>query len=225
MPVQLRSEDIVLDSAAFSGAGSMPDELVRVPDSRERHLEHSFTWHALLNKRTRHFDLFNGHYLKVQERRGKRGRESIFNLAFVSAEPERRTYRPWGWLLVAGVMLGLGLALLWAQHWALAAAVTATVPLLAMQFARRCRNCLGFVSEMGHVPLFEVETIWASKAAAERFAALLVERIRAAEAVLPGGRERLAAEMAEHRRLVEDGSLSAERYELAKKRILQHFSG
>jgi hypothetical protein len=225
MPAQLRSEDIVLDSATLSGAGFMPDELVRLPESQERHTEHSFDWQALLNKREVHFDLFNGHYLKVQEIRRKRVRENIYNLAFVSAEPQRLVQRSWGWLIMAGVMLALGLALLWAQYWLLTSAVMAAAPLLGVQFARRCRNRLASVSAIGQVPLFEVETIWASKAAAERFAALLVERIQAAEAVLPTGRERLASEMAEHRRLFEAGSLSADRYEQAKKRILQHFSG
>ena len=47
----------------------------------------------------------------------------------------------------------------------------------------------------------------------------LCERIEGAATILPTGEKRLAAEMAEHRRMLTEGWLSKARYDLAKHRI------
>ena len=80
-----------------------------------------------------------------------------------------------------------------------------------------------FHTASGQVPVCTIRGALLSSAAAEDFVNILRERIEGAEIVLPRGSRRLAAELAEHRRMLDSGCLSRRDYYGARQRLLNKF--
>ena len=87
----------------------------------------------------------------------------------------------------------------------------------------RVRERLIFRTRFGGIAVFEMAVGLFHRRQAENFLVLLQERIQGGAEILPAGEERLAAEMAEHRRMLQDGWLSPARYDLAKQRIFSRY--
>jgi hypothetical protein len=76
---------------------------------------------------------------------------------------------------------------------------------------------------LGRVPVCRIRGGLLSSSAAAQFVGLVRERIEGAEIVLPRGSRRLAAELAEHRRMLNSGCLSRRDYDSARQRLLSRF--
>jgi hypothetical protein len=222
MAIAAESEtDIVVQG--LPGQRLLPEELVRLPPAETWRLERSFSQHNRLHERMRSFTLFNGHFLELRETRGARERRGIFNLAFLDPQPVHHRHFAWRWLAAAMLPLAAG-AFCMLQGWLLAGAgVLALSVLLAIQVLRRSRDQLIFVTNLGRAPLFVLDMGLTHRRAAREFADLISERVDGASSLLPSGRERLVAEMAEHRRLHDGGAISARRYDMAKRRLFARF--
>jgi len=85
------------------------------------------------------------------------------------------------------------------------------------------RSRIIFRTRYGGIAVFEIAASVLRRREAEKFVSLLCERIEGAASILPTGEKRLAAEMAEHRRMLTEGWLSKARYDLAKNRIFARY--
>lgn len=212
------SSDIVLQ--AVPGALDMPDEFVRIPDAARRRHEQELVQQSAPFRRCYRLTLFNGHYLDCQQ---PQGGSRVVNLAYLAEEPLIVRENAWRWL-VAGLVAFAGVTVtsLFAQlPESLALGVFAAL-CLVMYFALS-RTRLIFRTRFGGIAVFELHHRMWNRRHSLDFARLLQERIRGAAVVLPKGDQRLAAEIAEHRRMLMEGWLSRSRYELAKKRIFSRY--
>lgn len=214
--------EIVMDEAL--GTRTTPQEMVRLPPLDSWRMERSFSQQSRLHRFRRSFSLFNGHFLELREGRRGHERRAVYNLAFLESQPRTRRFIAWRWVGVTALMLAAGVGVMWAGFLLAGSGILAAAALTLFQALRRSRYQLVFYSYVGGVPLFVLEPEWLVRGDAHAFAALLSERIEDAHWLLPRGRDRLAAIMAEHRRLHESGCLSQRRYERAKRRIMEGFS-
>lgn len=205
------------------GSRLMPEDLVRLPPLESWRLERSFSQRLPLHRMERSLTLFNGHFLELREKRRGRQRRAVFNLAFVNPEPLEKRFVAVRWLAGAAAFGLLAAALLWGG-WLLAAALAgASAILLVMQGGRRSHHRTIFYTAEGRAPLFSLELGWVAGRDCKAFAELIGERAQGSSTLLPDGRERLAVEVAELRRLHECGALSRRHYDVARKRIFARF--
>lgn len=210
-------ESIILQ--AVPGMLEMPDEYVRVPAGQSRRDEYSFVQGSRF-RRTREFVLFNGHYLDCSESdQGMR----VVNLAYLSCNPVRVRDQAWRWLIASIVLVGgATLTAVYAQLMeSILLSVGAMIALYG--YLNSLRSRIIFRTRYGGIAVFEIAASVLRRREAERFVSLLCERIEGAATILPTGEKRLAAEMAEHRRMLTEGWLSKARYDLAKHRIFARY--
>lgn len=215
----LDSSEITLSSVA--GAASSYEDYLKVPEEEDRRRELLFRQRTLLNNSTCQVLLFNGHYLKWCRGRGRGKQLRYLNLAFVAPQPQRVKVIAWRSLLIAllALLLSVGFALAVLLPLALVAALSFTA-CLALAY-RNSTDRWVFYSRHGQVALFELDNQHRDRARFDALIKLLGARARKAAKGLPSGKDRLAAEVAEHRRLFEQGCVSAADYELAKRRIFR----
>src|SRR5690606_37052977 len=201
------------------GMLEMPDEYVRVPTDQSRRDEYTFAQGSRFRS-TREFVLFNGHYLDCSER-GQDKR--VVNLAYLSSNPVRVRDQAWRWLIASIVLVGgVTLTAVYSQLVeSLLLSVGAVVALYG--YLNSLRSRIVFRTRCGGIAVFEIVASVLRRREAEQFVALLCERIEGAATILPMGEKRLAAEMAEHRRMLKEGWLSKARYDLAKHRIFARY--
>jgi hypothetical protein len=213
----LRSQEVVLD--AFAGGGPLPDEWVQPPPPDARRAE------LTLSTSQRQLSLFNRHYLAIDETARRRGAHRVINLAFLDPRPRKAWCWSRGWLsaavgcTLAGIAF-VGLQLVWQGVGLVFLGILTVVPLVSGG-----RTRLAFHTNIGRAPAFAVDVPWLGGDQPGKFAAAVSERITRSRTILPQGRERLAVELAEHRRLLNEGSVSQAQYEQAKQRILAGFRG
>ena len=211
------TDEIVMH--AVPGTHELPEELVKIPDFDARRVEASLDnsrWHGRWGK----YVLFNGHYLECF-RRGSPPR--VVNLSYLSVEPVVQRESAWPWLCVSIVAAaGASLTAAFAQVQE-TVALAAVSLLVFVGFLINVHQRLIFRTRTGGIALFEVPVGLFNRKAVLAFVDTMQTRIEGAGAILPVGEGRLAAEMAEHRRLFKEGWLSQARYELAKKRIFSRY--
>ena len=222
MAVAEPDTEIVMEEAP--GARRMPEELVRLPPLERWRLESSFTQQSRLKRYSRSLALFNGHFLEVREGRKGQQRRAVFNLAFLESGPVPHRVIAWRWMVITVMSLCAGIGAMAFGFLLPGSGVLALGVLTAFQVLRRSCYQWVFYTHLGRVPVFVLEPGWLMRAETRQFADLLSERIEGAHWLLPEGRDRLAAIMAEHRRLHDSGSISTRRYERAKQRIMKAFS-
>lgn len=222
MAVAEPDTEIVMEEAP--GARRMPEDLVRLPPLEHWRLESSFAQQSRLRGYSRSFALFNGHFLEVRQGRKGQQRRAVFNLAFLEAGPVPHRVIAWRWILFTLLALSAGMGVMVFGLLLPGAGILAAGVLAAFQALRRSHYQWVFYTHVGRVPVFVLEAGWLMRAETRQFADLLTERIEGAHWLLPEGRDRLAAIMAEHRRLHESGCVSTRRYEGAKQRIMRGFS-
>lgn len=211
------TDEIVLQG--LPGLQAMPDEYVRVPSEETRRQEQVLEL-GRLGSRAR-FVLFNGHYLACDA--GKSGDPRVVNLAYLADTPVRVRQPAWRWLIATLVLAagaGVTLALAPSKEAALLGGFT-VIALLGYLHGVRTR--IVFRTRYGGIAVFELNAGLLQRRKADAFASVLQERIDGAARILPGGDQRLAAEIAEHRRMLSEGWLSRARYDLAKKRIFSRY--
>lgn len=217
------STEIVMDVAP--GSRLMPEELVRLPPLESWRLERTLTQRSRLHNRQRNFTLFNGHYLEMRESLRSRERRAIFNLAFMDPAPRRHRRVAWRWFIATAAALVLAVSMYFLAGVVAAGALLAAAVLIGFQALRRSRDQLVFFTNVGRVPAFALDLGLVGGRESREFAELVGERAEGAAVLLPAGRERLAVEMAEHRRLQESGAIGKRAYDKAKQRIFASFRG
>ncbi len=216
------SEQIEL--AAVQGRHSLYDDLLQVPGLASRRHELIFEQKNRLLGRHRRIILFNGRYLEWVEQRGRREVTRIINLAFLAGSPSH--YREIAWRSLSVALLALTVAVLFFVVGQPVPALAALgVALLGGGICLRgSSRRLLFYTRNGRVVMFDLfEQRSDSKRLGKVISALQLRGERAWD-LLPDRKERLAAEMAEHRRLVTERIISQAQYERAKQRIFRRYS-
>lgn len=216
------SEQIEL--AAVQGRHSLYSDLLHVPELASRRYELVFEQKNRLLGRHRRILLFNGRYLEWTEQRGQHEMTRIINLAFLAGSPSH--YRELAWRSLSVALLALTVAgLLLAVGQPVPALAALGVALLGGGLCLRgSSRRLLFYTRNGRVVMFDLfEQRSDSKRLAKVMSALQLRSERA-WGLLPDRKERLAAEMAEHRRLMTEGIISQAQYERAKQRIFRRYS-
>jgi hypothetical protein len=213
----------VAPSAALARAGQ---DYISVPSAEQRRSDARLLQRSPWQGSETEFELFNGHYLGIHNRLDPQQPERLLNLAYLSPQPAYYAgdlLRRLQLTAVAGGMLLLITALIQSDRFLPVLLATLCLMLLALMSARPGRWV--FSTAIGAIAVCEISCGPFSGARAEQFVALLRERIEGAQVVLPSGSRRLAAELAEHRRMLESGSLSRRHYESARQRLLRRLHG
>lgn len=194
-----------------------------VPPVEQRRLEFQLVQHRPWQEQESEFVLFNGHYLAIRDRRRPDQAERIVNLAYLDVRPSYHSgnlwLRLWSGICALSLVL-IGTMLLAPQSVLLVSLAGLSLLLLALMTARPSHWV--FSTALGAVPVCEISSGLWRQGRAKHFVKLIMERAEGAKVVLPTGSKRLAAELAEHRRMLECGSLSRRHYETARQRLLGH---
>lgn len=209
---------------AVDRGGDFHQALLAVPEQQDWKPEWVFRQKPRWGRPERQLTLFNGRYLEWREKQGRKESVRVLNLAFVNPEPHLQRVLAWRSLvilLLSSLLAGLAWHLVWMPG-QLAGGLLAV--LSALHALRHSSTSFLFVTRHGRVPVIELYRQRQDRARMNKV--LEVVRIRGLKAwkLLPKGKQRLAAEVAEHRRLVESGSLTEGAYRDAKRRIFSTYS-
>lgn len=196
-------------------------DFVAVPDETRRRTDVSLLQRQPWQGRETLLTLFNGHFLAICERQRPDRGERIINLAYLDARPERIAGNLVQRLqFIAALALLIPLLALWLEAWALAALMLVGVCVAGLLIMSARPVLYQFHTALGRVPVCNIASHWWQRGQVEHFLAVLSERIDGARVVLPTGSRRLAAELAEHRRMLVSGDLSRKHYEEARLRLI-----
>ena len=196
-------------------------ELLAVPDQGERKVE--FVFAPKSGGRACSLALFNDHFVEFRRAGRRKGRADVFNLAFVDPKPNHEVYRSivwWGLAVLAAAALAAGAYL---QLWPIVVAGAVCTAVFGVIARRTQRNRWVFYSRHGREALFELNQSRADRQRLKKLMGILAKRGQQAWTRLPRGKERLGIEVAEHRRLLDSGSISKDQYERAKSRIFGRY--
>lgn len=172
----------------------------------------------------RQITLFNGRYLEWREKKGRSDVSRVINLAFVKPVPVFQRTLAWRSLTVmvlSALLTGLSAYVAWLPG----VLGGALLVLLSGLNSLRCSSAsFQFVTRHGAVPVFSLYHLRRDRKRAKKVLKAIGVRGQKAWGLLPKGKARLAAEMAEHRRLAESGYLSRAAYEVAKQRIFSRYA-
>lgn len=218
------TESEQIELAAVQGRHSLYEDLLQVPELASRRHELVFEQKNRLLGRYRRIVLFNGRYLEWSEQRGRREISRIINLAFLAGSPS--SYREIAWRSLSVAMLALIVAgLLLAVEQPVAALAALGVALVGGGVCLRgSSRRLLFYTRTGRVVMFDLFDQRGDRKRFAKVVSALQLRGERAWALLPDRKERLAAEVAEHRRLMREGVIREAQYERAKQRIFRCYS-
>jgi hypothetical protein len=208
-------------AAATSISRFLNDDYVAVPSPEQRRLECRLLQRQPWQDSEAELELFNGHYLAVRDRRRPELAERVINLAYLDPRPDYHCGDIVSRLLLtslASLLVLVTVALL--QPQAILMAVLAVTCLLLLAFMSASPGCWVFNTALGGIPVCSVSRGLLRLARPRHFVDMLAERAEGAQVILPKGSKRLAAELAEHRRMLESGTLSRRHYESARERLL-----
>lgn len=172
----------------------------------------------------RQVTLFNGRYLEWREKSGRSDSARVINLAFVKPEPVlQRTlaWRSMTIMVLSALVVGLSVYAAWLPG----VLGGALLVLLSGLNSLRCSSAsFQFVTRHGGVPVFALYRQRRDRDRVEKVLKAIGVRGQKAWTLLPKGKVRLAAEVAEHRRLADSGCLSKDAYEMAKQRIFSRYA-
>ena len=177
--------------------------------------------------------MLDGHRLAVHD--GRRGleRRYVLDLRFIAEAPLTTRTVAWNcWFASLASLAAAGLVawLAWTQRahpqvwsaWVVTMGLSGTALLVGAVALYRTYDTTLLYSVHGRVTLARLTGTLGSSRHAATFTAELTRSIGAARAAVVQSRQAfLRDELREHRRLFEDGVLSAEAYEAGKRRILQ----
>ncbi len=197
----------------------------KVPVANERVISEELEQYNFLRKTTRYCYFFNTHYLSVAESdvHGNWSDEQVIDLRFLNQQPETRITIPVATLVTSFILFlisYIGLSFL-EINWRLAIC-PALLGLLFLTFAPRLSSIRSvWTSEFGHANLLELYYNLPNRDEFSKFSELIKTKIRHSHQSLKNNKERLVAEMLEHRRLLDSKLIDQKEYEQAKKFILQ----
>ncbi|MCC1497795.1 hypothetical protein [Alcanivorax sp. 1008] len=200
----------------------LADDCIAVPSSNQRRIESRLLQRSPRRDEEVELVLFNGHYVAIRDRRRPEVPERVINLAYLDPQP---TYHA-GDIIIRVSLVGLVSMLmiivatvLQPQALLMVAVAAPCLLLLALMSARLGR--WEFRTATGAISVCSVSRELFRHARPRRFVELLAERAEGAQIILPKGNKRLAAELAEHRRMLDSGWLSKRLYESARRRLLK----
>ncbi|MFN3713243.1 MAG: hypothetical protein ACK4SX_06270 [Alcanivoracaceae bacterium] len=164
--------------------------------------------------------VFNGHFLSLTDRRQPELPERVINLAYLNPTPRwvRGDVRRRVCIAaVVGAMGGLGLLLHPGAALALLLLLLSVVAWLVLSIRP---GHWEFRTAIGGTPVCRISSALFHRADSKAFVTLISERADGASVVLPTGSRRVAAEIAEHRRMLKSGVLSQRHYQAARRRLL-----
>lgn len=219
VPISATSNQEIVLSAVPSGS-CLSEEFTRVPSVETRRVESSLTLTRVMC-RWQKFALFNGHFVSVTPYKKA---ERVANLAYLSTQPITVKVSAWRWLLASIVIVAGALTTAFIEQWqeSVLLSIAAIAALVGYVAGRRDR--VFFRTRFGGIAVFDLSVGLFQRAQARQFIALMQERIVGAASVLPEGDQRYAAEMAEHRRMLNEGWLSQSRYNVAKNRLFARYN-
>ncbi len=197
----------------------------KVPFPNERVVTEEFEQYNALRKTTRYCYFFNKHYLSIAESspRGYWSDEQVIDLRFLSSQVQTKITIPMTTLatsLALLLMSYIGLSFLEMEPGL--AVLPGLVGLLFLTFVPRLSSVRSvWESEYGHANLLELYYNLPNKQAFNEFSQLLNNKIQNSRQSLKNGKERLVAEMQDHRRLLESNLIDKKEYDQAKRFILQ----
>lgn len=172
----------------------------------------------------RQLTLFNGRYLEWREKKGRSDSARVINLAFVKPQPILQRTLAWRSMTVM-VLSALAMGLSVYTAWLPGVLGGALLMVLSGLNSLRCSSAsFQFVTRHGGVPVFSLYRQRRDRERAEKVLKAIGIRGQKAWTLLPKGKARLAAEVAEHRRLADSGCLSRDAYEAAKQRIFSRYA-
>jgi len=221
-------EPMVMQNASPLAADSLrsgDNPHIQVPELPARRLEMQLRqrshWHDL----DRRLTLFNGHYLSVCDHQRPQQEELVINLAYLAPIPRYEPGTVRQRLFTGAVALVLTLILAaWLSSTLLPALMLAMLCVVALMLMSARPGRWVFYTALGETPVFSVLHGLTGRKEAAAFVDLLMERIEGASVVLPSGSRRLAAELAEHRRILLSGGLSRQQYQSARQRLLNQLA-
>jgi hypothetical protein len=196
------------------------EQYVNVPEQHLRRVEAFLAQSLPWQDRAPVWELFNGHYLAVTDRRKPAMAERVIDLAYLNPSPrwvpgdlKRRVQ------IAAALAATALLAMIFYPDSAVSLLLLAVVLTALLLLATR-PGAWEFRTAIGDVTVCRIPASLMRRAESEAFVALVAERADGARVILPSGSRRIAAEMAEHRRMLEHGVLSVGRYQIARQRLL-----
>lgn len=182
------------------------------------------------------YEIFNVHYLDIQvSKKHRKPTRYKVDLGFLDPTPRHQRMIDWPLLGTAvGLLAATFLLSVYVQYSARPALSSPWFPLVivmgagAFVFAliglHRSSDTILFHSQHGRIPLVVLLNNKPTKADFQDFLQDLVQRIGDAQArYYSSARERLAAELREHRRLKDEAIISVDTYEAVKQRILRRY--
>lgn len=173
--------------------------------------------------------ILNNKFLFVNRYQQGRKTQYWVNLRFINPVPQRELYIDWRWGIGALILLAIASGLLAAEYYfqlptgffyinsiTVLLITLALISLLIMIY--RFKNTLTFNTLNGNAAILSLSVNNPSKQAFQSYVATLsqcIERVQKQQ-----GRNLLASELAEHRRLKDSKAISEQDYENAKNRIL-----
>lgn len=188
-----------------------------------------------LNKQTNRICVYDDRFIGLEHYDFHSPKKYWTNLLYLDEKPKRSRSINWTWAYISLALFNLGTALIYFDvaaillggvYYALTASVVmillAILALIAL--FRSAKHTVRFYSSHGRIPLVELLNNKPSKTEFRQFLEQVSTRISQLKAKTYYDRsQRLAAELAEHRRLLDEGILSSAVYEQAKQKIFsQH---
>ena len=198
-----------------------PAQFVAIPEEGDRKVEFVF---APGRGGACSLTLFNHRYVEYR-RSGRRGRCAVFNLAFVDPQPVHDVNRAavqWCLCILGVIAVVAGAAY---GMWPAAVAGAGLAVVFAVIARGQQHNRWTYYSRHGRIALFELNQTRSDEDRLQKLIGILARRSQLAWGSLPPGKERLAVEVAEHRRLMDSAIISQARYERAKRRIFGRYKG
>jgi hypothetical protein len=212
-------EELVLTS-------DLPD-VILVPRDEERFSNIALSQSGCLGADRYHYEIFNGKYLVVQKVGGLPAcREYELLISILDPKPGRKIELAWRYIL-ASLLFSVVAAMAFSTDFIPAANLNgpaaAACALLSLVLAgRHSRNLYVFYSRNGGIPLVAFLNRRGRRSALMKFINTLELYIRESSEnkEYSSNREILNTELREHRRLMEEGTITRKQYSRAKSRIL-----
>lgn len=217
--------EIILEEVdlSFSGVPGEAEFKKEIPPKEEREINFGMVQNSKLRRKKRSLYVFDQAYLGFRENKAP---EKILELGFLISAP--RTTRKVAWLSVLLMIACISFAG-WSIDQSLLpleynlCLIAVAVGCLLFSVFRSSHRAV-FYTEKGKIPMFELYVNLPDKKRYQNLLKKLQSSIERAKKLLPADKNRLAMEIAEHRRLFNEGVISEQQYEKAKGNIFKYFS-
>ena len=211
----------MIDKLAFDNSDEAKN-LLNPPPSSEREVNCEYTLKPHCSSHEYYFCLFNNHFLEVKRSDKKSSKATCFHIGLLEAKP--KIIKKSAWIAFTGALVSALAALLIGlegRQIGLALATGLMSSLLFWFYYYSYNETSLFYSRSGKIPLLRISHRCKGKKQLKAFVAQLKDNIE--KNTLPASSQYFAEETHWHKELMEQGWISLEDYEKAKKRIFKQF--